>query len=98
LADHTAQTGVVIDTNMLEHADRHEGIVLALDVAVVVLDEFDCRAHALALRPFPRERHLLVRDVEGAHLATVVPGKVDRETAPSAAGFDDTLAGPQTHL
>ena len=51
------------------------------------------RARALA-----RVGDLFLRDVEGADLDAVLARHVQREGAPSAAGFDDLLAGPEHQL
>ena len=39
--DHLAERLVVVGPDVLEHADRDEGVVLSADVPVVVLDELD---------------------------------------------------------
>ena len=87
-----AKPQVIVDADVLEHADRDEGIVVAADVAVIVLDVFDAAGQALAHGPFARIGDLLARDVEGAHLDPVVAGHVQGERAPAAAGLDHGLA------
>src|SRR5256885_4113379 len=42
---------VVRQAHVLEHADRHEGVVMTGDVAIVVLHVLHARAEALARRP-----------------------------------------------
>ena len=83
---------------MLQHAHRHEGVVLAADVAVVVLDELDLSGEPLARRLLARVGDLLVRDVERAHPHPVVARHVQRQRAPAAARLHHPLAGPEAHL
>src|SRR6516164_1508957 len=95
---HPTEGWVVLETDVLEHADRHEGIVLSADVAVVILDVLDLPCESLACRPLPRPHDLLMRDVEGAHPHAVAARHVHGEHAPAAPGLDYAFAGPQAQL
>ena len=93
-----AEFGVVLDADMLEHADRRERVVRTGDVAVVVLDELDDVIEPLRLRPLTRERNLLAGNVERPHMHAVATRHVQRETAPAASCLHDALPGSQTQL
>src|SRR5882724_3032865 len=41
LLNDPTQSGVVFNADVLEHANRYERVVLAGDVSIVILDEFD---------------------------------------------------------
>ena len=96
--DEPSQTAIVVAPDVLEHAHRHEDVVLALDVAVVVLDVLDAPVEPLFLRLRARVADLLARDVVRAHRHPVVPRHVAGEAAPAAAGLDHAIAGPQLQL
>jgi cyclopropane-fatty-acyl-phospholipid synthase len=56
--DHAPERTVVLVPDVLEHAHRHERVVRALDLAVVVLAELDPVSEPHAARPFARVRDL----------------------------------------
>src|SRR5215831_14720230 len=89
---------VVLDADVLEHSDRHEGVVLTGDVAVIVLDVLETIGEALACRPLACPANLLVRDVEGAHAYAVMARHVHRQHPPATSGLDHALAGPEAKL
>ncbi len=96
--DHAAQIAVVLEADVLQHADRHERVERARDVPVVVLDELDAIGEPLARRALPRVGDLVRREIERLHPHAVMPRHVQRERAPSAAGLDDALARPEADL
>src|SRR6516165_9074295 len=85
---HAAERHVVLDADVLEHADGHEGIVLPADVAVIVLNILDLAGESLALGALASPGDLLVRDVEGAHAHAVAARHVHRQHPPAAPGLD----------
>ena len=91
-------SSIVLHADVLEHADRDELVVVARDVAIVVLDELDLVRQALLLGALLRVRDLLARDVERAHLHAVVTRHVQRQRTPAATRLDDALAAVQANL
>ena len=84
--------GVVLGADGLEHLDRDDRVVRALDVAVVAqLDVHEVleagRADALA-----REVVLLLRDRDRGHAAAELAGGVQREAAPARADLEHVHA------
>src|SRR6202050_5319144 len=92
------ERAIVLYAYVLEHAHGDEGVVAAVDVAIVVQHVLDTPGEPLALRPLARPGDLLLRDVEGAYPHAVFARHVQRQRAPAAAGFDDGLAGFQLQL
>ena len=86
------------DPDVLEHADRHERIEFAVDVAVVVLDELHAVVQSFGPRAFARIGDLLGGYVVGLHRDAVVLGHVQRQRAPAAARFDHRFAGREAQL
>src|SRR5215471_4044234 len=93
-----AECRVVLEPNVLEHADRYEGVVLAADVAVVVLDVLDAPGEPLARSALARPHDLRVRDVECSHAHAVAACHVHRQHPPAAAGLDHALARLEAKL
>ena len=93
-----AERAVVVDPDVLEHADRDERVVLALDGAVVVLDELDLTIEPERRRARARVPDLLVGDVERPDVCAVLARHVDGERAPAAPCLDHALPGPQLEL
>src|SRR5204863_14772 len=63
------EVGVVeTDADMLKHADRHDAIIGALDVAIVDQIEPDAIGEMLLPRAFGRDRKLLLRQGHAARL------------------------------
>ncbi len=93
-----AERRIVLHAHVLEHAHRHERVVVTGDVPIVLFDVFDLRSHAFAHGALARVQHLLVRNIEGTHFHTVVLRHVQGETAPAEARFDNGLTGAQLQL
>ena len=89
---------IVRRADVLEHADRHEGVALAVDRAVVAVDERHPIGQALARRAFARVAELLVGNIECAHGHAVVTGHVQRECAPATTRLDDAIARLQSQF
>ena len=83
--------GPVALADRLDHLDRHDMVVLALDVAVVAKLQFDPVGQARATQSRARILELLARDGDGrdAHAA---PGRRLGEAAPAAADLQDAVA------
>src|SRR6185437_17079761 len=71
---------------------------MARDVAIVVLDVLDSRAHSELRGAGTRVGHLLVRNIEGADLDAVVLRHVKSQRAPATTRLDDALSGAQADL
>src|ERR1051326_7473836 len=98
LMDDTAETAVILHADVLEHADGDECIVLARDIAIIVLHEFNRRAEALAFRSFARKSDLFMRNIECPHLDAVFLRHVDCEASPPAACLNNTFTCLQPQL
>ena len=96
--DDAGERRVIVGSDVLQHADRHKGVAVAGDVAIVVLDEFDAVREALAVRLLARPGQLLTGNIEGAHPHAMLLRHVARQSAPAAAGFDHLLSGLQSQL
>ncbi len=57
--DHLAQSPVVWQADVFEHADRSKYVELAVDVAPIVLDKLNAVLQALKLGTLPGEFNLL---------------------------------------
>ena len=83
------QRGVV---HRLDHFDRNQLVVLAVEIPEILLQQGDpifetrCR-HALASLAV-----LLVRDRRGGHAAAVVLRRVQREAAPAGTDLQEVIA------
>ena len=95
---HLAEGAVVVDAHVLQHADRDERVVLALDGAVVGLHELDLLREAEPRRAFACVPDLLVGDVERPHLRAVFTRHVNGERAPAAPRLHHPLPGPEREL
>src|SRR6185312_62302 len=93
-----AERRIILHTDMLEHPDRDEGVVVPGDVPVIVLDVLDPIGEPLGRGALAREAHLLVRDVERAHFHPVVPRHMQGERAPPEPRLDDRLTRLQAEL
>src|SRR3974377_446512 len=95
---HATELCVVLHADMLEHAHRHESVVLSADVAVVVLDVLDLPGESFARGPFASPHDRLVRDVESTSPYAEAARHVHGQHAPAAARLDHALAGPEAQL
>src|SRR6185369_16353119 len=93
-----AEIAVATGANVLEHADGHETIVRAGDVAVVILDELDPIGQAFASRLLAAVGDLFMGDVEGADAHPVLARHVERQRSPAATRLDDALTRTQCDL
>ncbi len=91
--DDAAQRAVILPTDVLQHADGDEGVIVAIDVAVVVLDVLDPIAQSFARRALRREAHLLMGDVVGTHPGAVVDRHVPSQRPPAAASLHHPVTG-----
>ncbi len=98
VANQASDRGVIVGPDVLQHADRDEGVVLAGDVAVIVEHVLDAVVQPLAGRLRAGVLDLLPGDVECAHADAVFPGHVTRQTTPATAEFHDPLAGLKREL
>src|ERR1035438_2412316 len=79
-------------SHVLQHADGNEHVVVAGDIAVVVLHEFDHGGEAFLLCHLPGESNLLMGDVESLYLHAIVLGHIHGLCTPTTARFDQFLA------
>ena len=82
----------------IEHADGSKDVVLAVDVAPVVLDKLNAVLQPLAEGALAGVLDLLVRDVIGPDGYAILPRHVQGQAAPAATGFDHGFARPQPEL
>src|SRR5690554_491728 len=83
---------------MLQHADRHKGIVLALNVAVVVFNIFDLCMQALFAGLRLSIGNLLLRNIVGVNLNPIMTCHVTRQPTPAATGLNHCHAGFEPEL
>ena len=88
----------VLPADGLDHLDRDELVVAALEVAVVLEQDRHAilqpaRAHALG-----REGVLFAGDRRGRHPAAVVLGRVDGKPAPAGADLQHVVGGAEVEL
>ena len=86
---------VVLGAHGLQHLDRHDRVVLAVDVAVVAELDVHQVLQAGLPDPLPGERVLLRRDGDRRHPAAQLPGRVQREAAPARPDLQDVHPGGQ---
>ena len=91
---HTAELAVVRYPDVFQHAQRHQGVEPARDIAVVVLDELHPRVEPLGLRSAAGEIELPLRDIERLDGHAVVSGHQQCQ-APSRRRFRPRFARPQ---
>ena len=84
---------VVLGADRLEHLDRDDGVVLALDVAVVAQLDVDQVLEAGRADPLAGEVVLLPRDRDGGHPAAELAGGVEGEAAPAGPDLEDVHPG-----
>ena len=96
--DQTTQLGKVADADMLQHADRNEGVKPATNLAIVVFEELHPIAQPLGLRAFASVGQLLAGDVERPHAHAVLPSHVQRERSPTTTGLDHRFSRLQPQL
>ncbi|MNG27168.1 hypothetical protein D3C84_1122570 [compost metagenome] len=77
----------------LDHFDRHQLVVLALQVAVVLQQQGDALAQAEFGDAPRRVGVLLPGQGGGGHPATVMAGGMDGHAAPAGADFQQVIAG-----
>src|SRR5215204_1509036 len=75
------------DSDVLEHADRHDTVEPFRNVAVVLQAELR-RRHSLLFRAGPRGRKLFLRKGDASHLRAADLSQVNREPAPSRADVE----------
>ena len=97
--DDVAERRILRGADVLEHADRHEGIAPAVDRSIVVAHESHEMVKALA----GRARFLANSSCSAEMLYArtgdaVVPRHVQRQRAPAAARLDDVFAGLKPQL
>ena len=85
----------VLGADRLEHLDRDDGVVRALDVAVVAQLDVDEVVEAGLADARAGELVLLLRDRDRRHPAAQLARRVQREPAPARADLQDVLAGAQ---
>ncbi len=93
---HAAEFGKILPPDVLEHADRDEGIAMAADISVIVFNEFHPVRQPLLPCAAACECQLLPRDVEGAHLGAVTTRDVQRQTPPPATGLHHRVPGAKS--
>ncbi len=76
----------------LEHLDRHHGIVLALEVAVVAELEVAAAFGRRAAHAFARPRQLFARQRDAGHVAATGQRRMFGQRTPAAADFKDVVA------
>ncbi len=77
----------------LDHLDRHQLVVPAVEVAVVVEEQRDALGETGVVDALARQRVLLARDRRRRHAAAVVSRGVQREAAPAGADLEQMIAG-----
>src|SRR5580704_12108448 len=94
-ANQMAQLRVMLPTDVFQHADRHEGVVRAADIAVIIFDEFDAASQSLLPCSPAGKIDLLSRNIESPYLGSVAPRHVQGKAAPAAAGLHDRISGAE---
>ena len=98
LGAHLEEAIEVADADGFDHLDRHELVVGAGQVAIVLLQERDAGGRGRRRDPARRDIVLGRRDSGRRHVAAVVPGRVNRQRAPPGADFEQAVAWLQVQL
>ena len=85
----------LVAPRVLQHADRHDLVELALLLAEIRFDDVDARAETLAPDLLAHRGDLLGRGVGARDLHAVARRDVEHEAAESAPDVDDGLAFAQ---
>ena len=88
----------VLRADGLDHLDRHQFVVAALQVAVVLQHHADAIVQAGGAHPRQCHDVLLARDGGGGDVAAVVARGMDGESAPAAADLDHAVARAEFEL
>ena len=89
-----AEEGLVKpDADMLEHADRHDAIEVAVDVAIIHQPERRILRAAALERPVLRALELLLRQRDAGDPRAGNFGEIERKAAPAAADIEHRGAG-----
>ena len=89
---------VVVDPDMLEHADRDDPVVLAAFLAVVAQVKMDAVGEPGRGGPARRRLVLFDRKGEPGHLGAALAGEVERQPAPARADVEHPLPGSDHQL
>ena len=89
-----AEKGVVeSDADMFEHADRHDAIESALDVAIIDQPEIRVLGQAALERAVLRALELFLRQRDAGDVRAGDLGEIKRKAAPAAADVEHFGAG-----
>ncbi len=80
---------VVIDADMLEHADRHDAVERSRHVAIVLQIETRARAQALFGRALIGDGVLFLRQRHAGHVGAGQFREIEPEPAPAAADVEN---------
>src|SRR5262245_37473368 len=89
LADLLEEGAIVSDADMLEHADRHDAIEFAFEIAIVTQLELYRPRKTHGAGALLRDRELLLAQGNARHLDMGGLGEVKREPSPSRADIED---------
>ena len=80
---------VVVDADMLEHADRDDAVERAVDVAIILQHEF-CRTRQTSFfRPCIRDLQLLGGEGDAGDIGAYGLCEIDAKAAPAAADVEN---------
>ncbi len=83
----------------LDHLDRHQGVVLAVQIAIVLQQQRDPIRQDPARATRSRAKsYCSLRDGGGGDAAAVVLRRMDGEAAPAGADLEQVLSGLQRSL
>src|SRR4029077_5273790 len=89
---------VEADADMLEHADRHDAVEAAVDVAIILKPEAGIARQAALERPVLGALILLLRQRDAGHLGVGNFREIERQTAPAATDVEHLGAGRDAQL
>ena len=89
---------VMIDADMLEHADRDDAVERSVDVAIVLQIEPGLVAQPLFRRALVGDVVLLLRQRDAGHVGAGHFGEIEPKPAPAAADIEHALSGLQQQL
>ncbi len=85
-------------TDRFDHFDRHELVEATAQIAIVFEQHGDALAERVFLHAPARQIILLARDRRRRDMASEILRRMQRETAPARADFDDAIVRPQIEL
>src|SRR5262249_9141730 len=97
-AEHLRKRFVMVQADVLQHADGDKHVVLAPHVAIVVVNELDAIGYPFASGAVLRVGQLLARYIECLHVDAERVRHMQRERSPPTSRFDNGLPRLQAEL